>query len=104
MINISAVEKKLDKARESVRICKFNIKNQEKKLREANKKIATIQSKITIIGLNSSNELERLRCIHSKLIHKCGLHKELILEFKEELTLSEDNLKQLESNIIQKNL
>jgi hypothetical protein len=104
LINSSAAEKKLDKAKESVRICKFNIKNQEKKLWETNKKIVTIQSKIAIISLNPSNELKKLRCIYSKLMHHCGLHEELILEFKEELILSEDNLEQLKSNSIHKDL
>ena len=94
----SLEEKRLDQLKESVRICKLNIKNQEKKLGESNKKMAIIQSKIAGISSTPSNELERLINIDSKLMTNANLEKGLILEFQGELNLSENKLQELQSN------
>ena len=94
------MEKKLDQAKESVRICKFNIENQEKKLEDWNKKLATVQSKIASISSLPSTELEKLINIDSKLMIYVNLHKGLIVELQGELNLNEKNLQLLESNSI----
>ena len=94
------MEKKLDQVKESVRICKFNIRNQEKKLEESNKKIATIKNKIASISSPSLNELEELINIDNKLMIHANLQKGLILELQGELNLYENKLQQLKSNSI----
>lgn len=98
------MEKKLDQAKESVRICRFNIENQEKKLGEWNKKLATVQSKIANISSLPSTELEKLINIDSKLMIYVNLHKGLIVELQGELNLNENNLQLLESNFIHNSL
>lgn len=93
-------EKKLDQVKESVRICKLNIKNQEKKLGESNKKLAIIKSKIASLSSNPSTELDRLINMDSKLMVNANLQKGLILEFQGELNLSENKLQELQSSSI----
>jgi len=91
---------KLNKAKESVRLCKINIENQEIKLDEANEKIAIIQSKISSIDSNPSDKLEKFININNKLILNVELHKGIILELQQDLNINENNLKQLKSKSI----
>lgn len=99
-----SMEKKLDQAKESIKICKFNIENQEKRLWQWNKKLAQIQSKIANISSLPSTELDKLIGIDNKLMIYVNLHKGLILELQRELKLNENNLKLLEASSVQKNL
>ena len=80
-----------------MKICKFNINSQEKKLRDCNKKLAIVQNKITIINSVPSIELEKLIEIDNKLIIYINLHKGVILELQKDLNTNEDNLQQLKS-------
>ena len=91
------MEKKLDRAEESVTICKSNIENQEKKLEEANKTLATIKSTIARINSIPSDELEKLISIDDKLMVNVEVHKGIILELQEDLNINEKNLQQLKS-------
>lgn len=93
------MEKKLDQAKESVRICKLNIKNQQKKLEVWNRKIEKIKSKIENIGTISSNGLETLVNIEGELTGHANVHIGIISELQEDLNTSENNLKQLKSNL-----
>ena len=98
------MEKKLDQVKESVRICKFNIRNQQKKLEESTKKITTIKNKIASISSPTLNELEELVNIDNKLMIHANLQKGLILELEGELNLYENKLQQLKTNSINKDL
>lgn len=94
----NSLDKKLDRAEESVKICKLNIDRQSKKLSEYNKKLTIIQNKITCVNSVSSNELEKLMEIETKLIIHINLHKGVILELQEDLNINKNNLQQLKSN------
>jgi prefoldin subunit 5 len=93
------MEKKLERAEESVKICKSNIENQEKKLEEANKKLAAIKSTIASINSTPSGELENLVSIDDKLMIIVEVHKAIILELQADLNINENNLYQLKSNV-----
>lgn len=103
-MKIYSMEKKLDQVKESVRICKFNIRNQQKKLEESTKKITTIKNKIASISSPTLNELEELVNIDNKLMIHANLQKGLILELEGELNLYENKLQQLKTNSINKDL
>ena len=96
-MRINPIETKLNKAKESVRICKINIENQEKKLEENNMKIAIVRSKISSISSISSVKLEKFISIIDKLMLNVELHKGIILELQGDLILSQNNFKQLKS-------
>ena len=86
------MEKKTGQVKESIRICKFNIENQEIKLKELNKKIAIVQIKLSDQSSLPSNELENYTNIDNKLKVYANLQKGLILELKGELTSNENRL------------
>lgn len=87
----SSAENKINQAMESIRICKFNIANQEKKLEELNAKILRMQKKI--VGTNSLPSIEL-----KKLMVYANVQRGLIIELQGEFNLNEDRLKQLKSN------
>ena len=91
------LEKELEKVEESIRICKLNIENQEKRLLISNKKTATMQSKIDNINSLSPNEREELINIDNQLKYQTNLPKVLILEFQVALNFYEDKLQNLKS-------
>ena len=91
------MEKKLDQAKDAVRICKLNIENQEKRLLISNKKTATMQSKIDNINSLSPIEREELINIDNQLKYQTNLPKVLILEFQVALNFYEDKLQNLKS-------
>lgn len=91
------LERKLERAEESVKICKSNIKRQEKELMECNKKMTIMQSKIESINSVPSNVLEKLLCINDKLMISVEVHKGIISELQGDLNKNEDNLHQLKS-------
>lgn len=93
------MEKKLDQAKDAVRLCKLNIKNQQKKLEAWNKKIEKIKNKMANADTLSPNELEKLMIIDSKLIGHANVHTGIILELQEDLIINENTLKQLKSNL-----
>ena len=82
----SSAENKINQAIESVRICKFNIENQQKKLEELNIKINKIASTNSL----PTNELK-------KLMVYANVQRGLILELQGEFNLNENRLKQLRS-------
>lgn len=91
------VIKKLDRAEESVKICKLNIKSQEKKLVEFNTKMAIIQSKLASISSIHSKQCENLISIYNKLMINIEVHTGIILELQKDLNINENNLQQLKS-------
>ena len=99
-----SLEKEIEKVEESIRICKLNVKNQEKKLIESNKKTAIIQSKMASINSLPANEREELLNIDNRLKCQTNLQKELILECKQTLKLYEKMLQRLKCNLICNNL
>ena len=103
-MRINPIIIKLNKAKESVRLCRINIENQGKKLDEANKKIAIIQSKISSINSIPAHKLEKLISIVDKLMLNVEVHKGIIIELQRDLNINENNLKQLKSNTICNNL
>lgn len=103
-MRINPIIIKLNKAKESVRLCRINIENQGKKLDEANEKIAIIQSKISSINSIPAHKLEKLMCIVDKLMLNVEVHKGIIIELQVDLNINENNLKQLKSNSICNNL
>jgi len=92
------VEKKIGQVKESIRISKFNIENQEKKLEELNKKIAIVQVKLSALSSLPSSEFENFTNIDTKLKIYANLQKGLILELQGELTSNENRLQELKSN------
>lgn len=103
-MRINPIIIKLNKAKESVRLCRINIENQGKKLDEANKKIAIIQSKISSINSIPAHKLEKLISIVDKLMLNVEVHKGIIIELQGDLNINENNLKQIKSNSICNNL
>jgi len=103
-LRINPIIIKLNKAKESVGLCRINIENQGKKLDEANEKIAIIQSKISSINSIPAPKLEKLMCIVDKLMLNVEVHKGIIIELQGDLNINENNLKQLKSNSICNNL
>lgn len=91
------VIKKLDRAEESVKICKLNIKSQEKKLVEFNTKMDIIQSKLASISSIHSKQCENLISIYNKLMINIEVHNGIILELQKDLNINENNLQQLKS-------
>ena len=91
----NSLEKKLDRAEESIIISKSNIENQEKKLEEANKKLVAIKGIIANINSIPSGELEKLISISDKLMINVEVHKGIILELQADLNVNENNLNQL---------
>ncbi|MBC8061957.1 MAG: hypothetical protein H7Y18_14990 [Clostridiaceae bacterium] len=93
-----SLENEIYKVEESVRVCKLNIQNQERKLQELNDKTATMQSKITSINSLAPNKLEELTITNNRLIYYTNLKKTLILEFQATLKLYENKLHNLKSD------
>lgn len=96
------LSEKIEKAKELVRMCKLNIKNEESKLVEIDKDLSVVQSRLALIIMVPSKETKSLRYINSQLMNKTSILKKLILELKEELNLSQNNLQKLESNSVYK--
>ena len=89
--------KEIYQVEESIRICKYNIENQERQLQEFNKKASEMQSKLADIKSLSSAEKENLIIIDNKLKYYINLKKALIIEFQGSLKLYEKKLEFLKS-------
>jgi hypothetical protein len=95
-----SIEIEINKIEESIRICKLNIENKQRKLISLINKVTAIQFKIESISLITSNELEELINIDNQLMANVNLEKSLILEFEGSLNLYETQLQNLKANPI----
>ena len=92
----NSLDKKLDLAEKSVKLYKFYIRNQGKRLEELYKKMATVQNTIDSNSI-TSEELEKLIRVYDKILISVKLHKVVISELQKGLNTNSNNLHQLKS-------
>lgn len=97
------VEKEIEQAKESVKICKQNIENMKKNLSEIYGKINSVQELLKNSKSTSKSEIARLTTYQSKLAKLANSQKSVITELQMELKISEDKLRQLEHNAFNNN-
>ena len=92
----NSLDKKLDLAEKSVKLYKFYVRNQGKRLEELYKKMATVQNTIDSNSI-TSEELEKLIRVYDKILISVKLHKVVISELQKGLNTNSNNLHQLKS-------
>lgn len=92
------IEKEIEQAKESVRICKQNIENIKKNLSELNEKINSVQKLLMNSKTTPKSEIIRLTTYHYKLTKLAKSQNSVIAELQNELKIAEDKLRQIEHN------
>lgn len=87
-----SIENEIERAKSSVKICKSNVENQNKKLREIHARIANIHNKLDKNESSSQNEHIKIMDIQNRLELLAISQKSLISELESELKIAEDRL------------